>query len=185
MLDLSYNPEWDNPGLLEKIQKAHSLKQELDYLKEQGVIDDHQYNILLNSNVDLVEKLLPKIYDTAIQKAKMEQELQLKQQEAQQPQWQVEFIKTDNGVKMVAYNKKNPQQMWEKQLTKTQAKKAIKELNKKWKAQIVNGKVVYIPPTPQEDIVVKDLGKYGIKTTAKTAGGKSSGGVRFQRLYGN
>ena len=177
----------DFTQLMEMVNKAKALKQELDYLKDNGIIDEHQYNILLNSHPDMVEKIVPKIYDQAIKQMQLEQEAQLKQAEMQQPKWRVEFVKGDKGIKMVIFDERNPwRTMQEKWLTKSEAKKTIQELNKKWKAQVIGGKVVYIPPTPEEDIVVKDLGiQTGRVTTSAgaTAGGGKPKKIRLHKVY--
>lgn len=176
-------------GLMEKIQKAKALKQELDYLKENGVIDEHQYNALLDSDPDLVEKLLPKIYDNALKRMELEYKQQQAQAEAQMPKWKVELVKGDNGVKMVVYDERDPLgTIKEKWLTKKEAKQVAKDLAKKWKAQIVDGKVVYIPPTPEENVIVKDLSKYGVSTgrhSGSGAGGSRQEKFRLQKIYGN
>ena len=180
-------------GLVEKIQKAKALKQELDYLYENGVIDDRQYNALLDSNPDIVEKIIPKIYDTALKKMELEYKQQQEQAKAEQPRYKVELVKGDQGVKMVVYDERDPlETIKEKWLTKTEAKQVAKDLAKKWKAQIVDGKVVYIPPTPEENVIVKDLSKYGIQTGTRGGGGRAGGGAggkqqkfKLSKIYGN
>jgi chorismate mutase len=193
MIDLTRNPLLDEYGaLMDKIARAKALKQELDILREKNILDDHQYNALLNSNVDIVEKILPKIYEKAIKEMELQYQQQIEEQKAKQPQYQVEMLKSKDGtIKMIVYDPTDPiNTLQEKVLHKTEAKKVVEDLKKKYKTKVVGNKVVFIPPTPEEPIIAKDLP--GVDTAAvNTAQGRVSGGGRqakgkkFKKLAGN
>ena len=180
---------------MEQYQRAKALAKELDYLKQSGVIDEQQYNILLDSPLDYVEKIIPKIYENRLKEMQMKQEAELKQAELAQKEQaahmpHVELIRTEKGVEMITYDPMDPVGTAQvKLLSKREAKKVVDDLSKKYKVKVIGSKVVYIPPTPEGDVKVRDLPipetspQKGTATKMHQAA-KQSAAMRLKKLGG-